>query len=154
MKVLKKLSEELEKRSIAAKLIEDEAILAVYFSEEETGHEVYGDIFFRPFSDEKDAGGIYTLGWRVMEVSGLSDMKKSQMCTLAAVINSRLTTGGYGYYAKDDEKDEWLIFRMSIPFAEKVKDEWLVNELVDAVALSASVIKNTVDNFKDYDVNK
>ncbi len=152
MKVLKKLSEELEKRRIAAKFIEEDAILTVYFSEEEVGHEVYGDIFFRPYSDEKDSGGYYILRWEVMEVSGLSDMKKSQMCNLVAVLNSRLTTGGYGYYAGDDE--EWLIFRMSIPFAEKVKDEWLVNELVDAVALSATVIKNTVDNFKDYDLNK
>ncbi len=149
MKVLKKLNDELNKRSVPAQLIEEDSILTVYLSPEEAGHEVYGDIYFRPYSDEKDSGGYYILNWEVMEVSPLSDMKKSEMCNIAAVVNTRLTAGGYGYFVRDDVDDEWLIFRMSISLANSVGEDWLIKELLDSIALSAANIKNTVDCFKD-----
>ncbi len=59
MSVLENLERELTERKIAARLIENQMVLTVYLPPELIGREAFGDIYFRPFTDEEDGGELW-----------------------------------------------------------------------------------------------
>lgn len=150
-KVLTGLNEILTDRKIASELSEDKEMLSILLAKETVGLDVYGYVFFVPFADEKkEAGGYWIVRWDVLDVSDISDANWQKLCAAVAMINPTLPVGGYGlsgYTPQTQTEDDMktLVYQITIPLSDEVKDTWLKNEIMAAIEASAAVLKKTVD---------
>ena len=142
-KVLEKLSKEFEKKKVPAQLTEDGKALSLYLSKDVAGREVYTDIWFRPYAEDKKEGGYWILRSEVAEVSGLSPEEKSELANRIAVINPGLLAGGYGLFMEDEVEEEYLTYRISVPLNGKATEEFMIDELLNAASVSAEIIKDS-----------
>ncbi len=157
--IFENLNRELAERKIPAKLSDEQDMLYVLLAKKIVGFDINGYVFFVPFSDEEKVGGYWIMRFAVLDVSEIGDDNWQKLCAAVAMINPMLPAGGYGlsgYTVQTESEDgmKTLSYQLSIPIGAKVKDEWLLEELIQGLSTSAAVLKKTASTLHDVAAGK
>ena len=154
-----KLSAMLAEIKIPAKLTEEKDMLTLLLPEEIAGPDVYGYVFFVPFSGDGDEGGYYMIRFELLDTLKLSGDDQQRLASAVSMINPVLYAGGYaltGYTPQTatDPETKSLIYQISVPVAFKPKNEWLLEELMLSIKVSAAVLKKSAPLLLDVAAQK
>ena len=145
---LEKLSKELSDIKIPSKLTEEGDMLTLLLPEGIAGPDVYGYVFYVPLSEDDDENGYWMLSFDLSDTSKLDEDEWQKLASAVSMINPVLYAGGYaltGYTPATETKPETknLIYRLSLPIAFKPEKEWLLQELMHSIKVSAAVLKKS-----------
>ena len=143
MKVLERLNKILEEKKIPSELTDDGNNLSLMLSKSITGKEIFGDIFYKPFSENKADGGYWIFDFEVYDASGLKNESIQDLSIASTITNPVLPSGGYGVRIDDDGESRFLIYRMSLPVRGGESIEWLTEEMNECLNVSNAILKTT-----------
>ena len=157
--MLERLSKELSDIKIPAKLTEEEDMLTLLLPEGVAGPDVYGYVFYVPFSEDDDENGYWMLRFDISDTSKLDEDEWQKLASAVSMINPVLYAGGYaltGYtpQTETDPDTKNLIYRLSLPIAFKPEKEWLLQELMHSIKVSAAVISKSAPLLLDVAAGK
>ena len=150
MRILERIKTILAENQISAEISEEGGFLTALFPEELTGQEIPAVLSLSSVGGE-DIGMVFELRFLIADTSHFSSEERQRLLMGCAMLNATLPAGNYGYdlgedYEEEDtEAVETLVYRLGYPLGGAEDEDWICDQIMTAVTVSATVISDTAE---------